>query len=178
MSGLAALAVHEVALTSGLRTSLPAGITPSVIDGFAAGALLSGLCFLFAMAPRRIVRRLRPAAKVAKRGVPREPITLDLSGYASQPPPFLPSPNLDPLADESAEVVISLLDREAIAQVSSLVSANDPSSGKSRQPTASSEVPQRRPEPKRTAGRHAAPPVGVGSRVASKLALHPVAARQ
>jgi hypothetical protein len=139
VSGFAVLAVKEVAVASGLSTSLLPGIAPSAIDGFAAGTLLSALCVLLVMAPRRGLRRRRARARAAARTVAaHNPMTPDLSRNAARPARFVPVARSNPLADESAEVLISRVER--------------------------------RPEAKRSSGRHAAPPVGVGSRVASRLA--------
>ena len=63
MSGFAALAVKEAAVASGLGTSLLPAIAPSALDGFAVGTLLSALCVLLVMAPRRISRRSRRSAR-------------------------------------------------------------------------------------------------------------------
>lgn len=139
MSGFTVLAVKEVAVASGLSTGLLPGIPPSAIDGFAAGTLLSALCVLLVMAPRHGLRRRRARARAAARArAPHNPKTPDLSGNAPRQARFVPAASSNPLADESAEVVISRVER--------------------------------RPEAKRSSGRHAAPPVGVGSRVASRLA--------
>jgi hypothetical protein len=171
MSGLAVLAVKEAAVASGLGTSVLPGIAPSAIDGFAVGTLLSALCILLVMAPRRRSRR----SKVSGRdGVwttaPHNPMTPDLSGYAATSAYSVAAAISNPFADESAEVVVSLPSWAENAQVPDLKNG-----GKHR--SSGSEVPERRPEAKRSSGRHAAPPVGAGSRMASKLPLHQLATR-
>jgi hypothetical protein len=181
MSGLAALAVHDVAVASVAGTSLPAGLTPSVIDGFAAGALLSGLCLLLVMAPRRILRRRRPTVRgAAWASAQHQLITPDLSAYAARPAKVLAATILDSLADESAEVVVCLPGREARVPTRRPEARVPTRRPEARVPTRRPEptVPTRRPEAKRSSGRHAAPPVGVGNRMVSKLALHPLAARE
>jgi hypothetical protein len=157
MIGLAAVAVKEVAVTSGLSTSLLRGIPPSAVDGFAAGTLLSGLCYLIVMAPRRGWRRgNRPAPRGSARTNAPAP-----HDHGATPP------DLSAFADESTEIVVAhpihaqgpeLLDRHSDHQSKSGLAAT---------------VIERRPEPRRSGGRHAAPTAGVGSRVASKFALHP-----
>jgi len=145
VSGFTVLAVKEVAVASGLSTGLLPAIAPSAIDGFAAGTLLSALCVLLVMAPRHGLRRRRARARAAARAravaqvrAAHNPMTPDLSANAARQARLVPAASSNPLADESAEVVISRVER--------------------------------RPEAKRSSGRHAAPPVGVGSRVASRLA--------
>lgn len=64
MDGIAAIAIHQAAAASALGVgSLPA-IPLDVAEAFAAGALLSGLCMLPVIAPRRAHQRnARPAAR-------------------------------------------------------------------------------------------------------------------
>jgi len=175
VSGFAVLAAKEVAVASGLGTSVLPTIAPSVIDGFAAGTLLSALCVLLVMAPRRGLRRRRARARSGIRAsMPRKAVTPDLSGNSAAGRARLAAGAIsDPLADESAEVVISLADTHEWAQLSGRASSGNPT----RHELPGSDMPQRRPEAKRGSGRHAAPPVGVGTRVASKLVPHALAAR-
>jgi hypothetical protein len=67
MSGFAGLAINHAALASGLGTTFLPGVGPGAVQGFAVGTLLSGLCVLAAMAPRRISRRKRQALKIGGR---------------------------------------------------------------------------------------------------------------
>jgi len=176
VSGFAVLAAKEVAVASGLGTSVLPTIAPSVIDGFAAGTLLSALCVLLVMAPRRGFRRRRTRARSgARTSSPRNPMTPELSGGSAAPrrARLAAVAISDPLADESAEVVISLADTYEWAQLPGRATGGNPT----RHELPGSAMPQRRPEAKRGSGRHAAPPVGVGSRVASKLVPHALAAR-
>jgi hypothetical protein len=177
VSGFAVLAAKDVAVASGLGTSVLPTIAPSVIDGFAAGTLLSALCVLLVMAPRRGFRRRRARARSGARTTsPRNPMTPELSGdaaAASRRARFAAVAISDPLADESAEVVISLADRYEWAQLPGRAN----SGYATRHELPGSDVPQRRPEVRRGSGRHAAPSAGVGSRVASKLVPHALAAR-
>jgi hypothetical protein len=176
VSGFAVLAVKEVAVASGVGTSLLPTIAPSVIDGFAAGSLLSALCVLLVMAPRRGFRRRRARARGGARPtIAHKSITPDLSGdpAARRRARLAAAATSDPLADESAEVVISLAARHEWAQLS----GNASSAYATRHELPGADVPVRRPDAKRGSGRHAAPPVGVGTRVASKLAPHALAAR-
>lgn len=56
MSTWAAVAARDAALTSSTGTGLLHGVTPGAIDGFAIGALLTGVCFLVLVAPRMLRR--------------------------------------------------------------------------------------------------------------------------
>jgi hypothetical protein len=66
MSTWVVVAARETAVTSAAPAGLLHGIAPAAIDGFAAGALLTGLCFLLIVAPR-MLRRPRPSARDAMR---------------------------------------------------------------------------------------------------------------
>jgi hypothetical protein len=156
MIGLAALAVKEVAGASGLSTNLLRGIPPSAVDGFAAGTLLSALCLLIVAAPRRPRRRGRRPVRESARA--NAPAVLDPT-----------APDLSAFADESAETVVAYPVQALSAEP--LLGQNDDHQSKSG--LAALDVVERRSEPRRSGGRHAAPPTGVGSRVASKFALHP-----
>jgi hypothetical protein len=164
-------------VASGAGTSLLPTIAPSVLDGFAAGTLLSALCVLLVMAPRRGLRRRRARARSnARPTIAHKSIPPDLSGdpAAMRRTRSAAAAISDPLADESAEVVISVAARHEWAPLSGHTTSDGYAT---RHELPGSNVPVRRPEPKRGSGRHAAPPVGVGSRVASKLAPHALAAR-
>jgi hypothetical protein len=65
---------------------------------------------------------------------------------------------------------VSLQSRDEWAPLPDLIN-----SGKHRH--FGTDVPERRPEAKRNSGRHAAPPVGMSSRMVSRLAFHPLAVR-
>jgi hypothetical protein len=62
MSTWAAVAVKEVAFTSSAGASLVHGFAPGAIDGFAVGALATGVCCLVIAAPR-VLRRTRLTAR-------------------------------------------------------------------------------------------------------------------
>ncbi len=165
MSGFAALAVKEAAVASGLGSTVLPGIAPSALDGFAVGTLLCGVCFVLVKAPRRISRRSKLAARArALTNAAHNPMTPNLSIYAATSTHSCAvGTNADLFADESAEMIVSLPSQEEMALLADLKN-----SGKHRQ--SGSEVPVRRSEAKRSSGRHAAPPVGVSSRMTSKLA--------
>lgn len=168
MTGIAAIA--------GLGTNLLNGITPSAIDGFAAGTILSGLCFLLVMVPRRRSRRAsrtKLSASAASAKAPRIPMTPEPSRYVAAPAYAVATPVPDPFADESAEVVVSFPVREHGAQLADVKDGDH----RSKHRVSATGVVERRPELRRGTGRHAAPPVGRGSRMVSRLALHPVAIR-
>jgi hypothetical protein len=173
MSGFAALAVKEAAVASGLGTAVLPGIAPSALDGFAVGTLLCGVCFVLVKAPRRMSRRSKRSARGSMlTSAAHNPMTPDLSGYAAVKPAHQAAgsaANAGPFADESAEMVISLSSRDEMAKLAEMAQLADAKNcGKHR--LSSAEVPERRPELKRGSGRHAAPPAGVGSRMASKFA--------
>ena len=150
MNGLAALAVKEAAAASGHGSSLLPAIAPSALDGFAVGALVSALCVLLVMVPRHIARRSRYSALSAA----PTPLTAPVAASS-------------PFADESAEMVIEypVRDVTSLAGRSSDALASDLPSPEVR--TAGSRSKHRQGG----SGRHAAPPIGSGSRKASKLAL-------
>lgn len=62
MSGIAALAAKEAVFATGVGSALLPAIPPSAMDGFAAGTLLSGACFLLVALPRRTGRKARSAS--------------------------------------------------------------------------------------------------------------------
>lgn len=100
MNGFAALAVTPAAHASGLGQGLLPGIAPSLVDGFAVGALLSGACVLMVLASRRGMRRSRQAVRDGDRTkVAHVAVNPGHLGHAAAPT------NSDPLA-ESAEVVM------------------------------------------------------------------------
>jgi hypothetical protein len=76
MNGIAVLAVKGAAVASGLGASLLPGVAPSAIEGFAVGSLLSGVCLLLVIAPRRILR--------VRRGQPQ--LEDDMQGNAALAP--------------------------------------------------------------------------------------------
>jgi hypothetical protein len=194
MTGFAALAIKQAAAASGLGTGLLPAIAPSALDGFAVGTLLSGLCFLLVMAPRRAARRSKLSGRDGMwTNAPHNPMTPDLSAYAATrgyaakapyvttssfvpalayaPAPALPAAVSDPFADESAEMVVTLLGHEQWARMPDL-------SNSAKHRHAGPDAAEPRPESRRNSGRHAAPPVGMSSRMASKFAFHPLAVRE
>ncbi len=171
MTGWAALVAKDAAVASGLGSSVLGGIAPSAIDGFAVGTLLCGLCLVLVMAPRRLSRRRKRSTRqsVWTTG-PHNPMTPDLSSYATAYARAATTPIADPFADESAEIVVYLPAREENPPL------RDPKNTGKHRP-AGPDLAEKRPELRRSPGRHAAPPVGVGSRVASKLTLSSLALR-
>jgi hypothetical protein len=61
MNAWAAIAAKDVAGTTSLGNGILHGISPGALDGFAIGAMLTGLCFLVIVAPRSF-RRSRLSA--------------------------------------------------------------------------------------------------------------------
>jgi hypothetical protein len=165
MYGIAALAVKEAA-GSGL-------LSPSTVDGFAVGTLLSALCLLMAMGPRRRLRRAR-RARVA-------PSSRDsLSSRAAAIPArsdCLTATAPGPLTEVPVEVAA-----EAVAQAvtpgreEGAHATDGKDNARRSKHRLSGPDAARRQELGRTAPRHAAPAHRIG-RMASKAPLHPVAAR-
>jgi hypothetical protein len=201
MNSFAALAVKEAATASGHGASLLPAIAPSALDGFAVGALLSALCVLLVMVPRHISRRTRQSARTrGPADMPTRPATFAVAALPAAPTQEAASAGvISPFADESAEIVVWHPLRDDAGQLAerSFHSPADrfpsPQSGtvarrrKHRQSEAGRSGRSERadrldrldrlPEPRRGSGRHAAPPIGSGGRKASKVALHPMPAR-
>jgi hypothetical protein len=167
--------VKQAAVASGFGMSLMPGIGPSAVDGFAAGTLLSGLCLMLVIAPLRGSRRTKSPARdrAPAKKAPHNPTTPDLSGYAAELALTVPRAIGDPFADESAEMVVSYPVREAAGQLPDVRKGR--SRSKHRSPGRA--VAARRPEVRRSVGRHAARPVSKTSQMARKLALHPLPVR-
>jgi hypothetical protein len=165
MNGFAALAAKEAVVASGVGASLLPGIAPSAVDGFAVGTLLSGLCFLMVMAPKHGLRRGRLSARSGGWAS---------TGTAGPDSDYPMAPTLsDPFADEASEVVVAAGDQLA----DELIPEPRPAGYRSRHRLAEQEAGDRRPVVRRSAGRHAAPSSGIASRMAGRLALHPLAVR-
>ena len=98
MNGFAALAAKEAAAVSGFGTGL---LPPSAVDGFAVGTLLSGVCVLMVIGPRRRLRRARrrPDAQSSRDGARKG------APAAARPDDSLATIS-DPPAGESAETVV------------------------------------------------------------------------
>jgi hypothetical protein len=62
MSAWVAIAAKEAATTTSQGSGILHGISSGALDGFAVGALLTGLCFLMIVAPRSL-QRPRPSAR-------------------------------------------------------------------------------------------------------------------
>jgi hypothetical protein len=165
LGGFAALAVQHAAVASDPAATFLPGLAPSAVEGFAVGTLLSGLCFPTVVALRRRSRRKSQAAGNAVRAA----ATRQSVGAARAIP--------DPFADEAAEVLLhSYLPGEASFEVLTIendghnshpLTAADPEPGHSRHPLTAAG-PEPRPAIRRGAGRHAAPPPGVGGRMIGK----------
>jgi hypothetical protein len=243
MNGIAALAAKEAFVASGLGTTLLPGIAPSAVDGFAVGTLLSGICFLLVMAPRRHPRKNRLSARGGKRGgaasvsavpeyaasewaasvsaVPEyaasewaapesaaraytapesaarayaapesaaRAYTAPGSGaprYSKYSPAEYAAPAVrrcypatsmaDPFADESAEVLVPAAGLLPDGMSRLADGTNNGYDSKRRQ--AAPDTVNRRPETRRSAGRHAAPSASIASKMASRFASHPIPVR-
>ncbi|HUD79566.1 MAG TPA: hypothetical protein VMR00_17095 [Streptosporangiaceae bacterium] len=165
MNGLAALAAKEAVVATGLGTSLLPGIAPSAVDGFAVGTLLSGVCFLLVMVPRRGWRRPRQSAADTVLTEPEAAPGYD--GYAG----YATAASLSGvLSDESAEIVVSPPPlRDEVPQ--------EPKGGGYRSKHRLADpVGDRRTETRRAPGRHAAPSARSGARTA-RLGVRALAVR-
>ena len=169
MNGLAALAAKEAVVATGLGTSLLPGVAPSAVDGFAVGTLLSGVCFLLVMVPRRGWRRPRQSAA----GPPPHTVLTEpeaapgYDGYAG----YATAASLSGvLSGESAEIVVSPPPlRDEVPQ--------EPKGGGYRSKHRLADpVGDRRTETRRAPGRHAAPSARSGARTA-RLGVRALAVR-
>ena len=187
MNGIAALAVKEVAVVSGFGSGL---LAPSAVDGFAVGTLLSAVCLLMAIGPRRRLRRLRQARQVPTTPSSQYRVSAtcvsaasagdsasaagaagsaSAAGSAGSRSDHSASVIPNPLANESAKV-------SAPAETSDAQAHDSKNNGYRSKHRLSDPDARRRPESRRSAPRHAARVHGIG-RTASKLPLHPVPVR-
>ena len=175
MHGIAALAAKEAAVVSGFGAGL---LTPSAVDGFAVGTLLSAICVLIVLGPRRHMRRQRSAS----RGVASA--TAACTAAQSSQSAIAIS---DLLADELAEtVVLSAMPLPATAAVLSAPPGRDDagtaqdrktSGHRSKHRMSEPGTSDRRRESRRSAPRHAAPSQGISTKMAGRLPLHPITVR-
>jgi hypothetical protein len=165
MNGIAALAAKEAAVASGFGANLLTGVAPSAVDGFAVGTMLSGICFLLVMAPRYGLRRSRLSSR---EGMWAHPAAASVTALPTT------TSFSDPFADESAEIVVP-----SVPSGRDEGHAHDVKGGgyRSKHRMADSGSGERRPESRRSAPRHAAPSNSIGSRMAGRLPLHPLAVR-
>jgi hypothetical protein len=170
MNGIAALAAKEALVASGLGSSLLPGIAPSAVDGFAAGTLLSGVCFLLVMAPRHGARRNRLSAKAAAL-IPAAPAPV--TAYSGRAGAGTIS---DPFADESAELVLPT-DSPVRDNAVQLPEVKAGAGYRSKHRLADQDAEQRRPDIRRSSGRHAAPSLSLSTRMAGHLPFHQLAVR-
>lgn len=148
MNGIAVLAAKEVALASGFGSALLPSIPPSAVDGFAAGTLLSGACFLLVALPRRSGRKSQADDALA---------VADMAEEGSPAPALASLPAVSPLTIREP-VAPSGLAAGTADQVAAdgrqLANAPEASAaGKHRLPVSSRD----RAEAKRSSGKHAAP---------------------
>jgi hypothetical protein len=164
MNGIAALAVKEVAVVSGFGSGL---LAPSAVDGFAVGTLLSGVCLLMAIGPRRRLRRVR---QVGITPSSRDGVSANSASARSD---YSAATISGSLANKSAKV-------SAPADTSGRdegAHANDSkNNGYRSRHRLSDPDASRRPESRRSAPRHAARAHRIG-RMTSKLPSHPVPVR-
>ncbi len=178
MNGIAALAAKEAAVASGLGASLLPGVASSAVDGFAVGTLLSGMCFLLVIGPRRQRRQARLDAR--SEGWPTDHASLVHAQYPAAPGQVsAASPYENPYGDESAETLLPTGLPASPGQRNE-PAAEPKDSGypdyRSRHRLPGPEG-DRRQEQRRAAGRHAAPSVRFSSRMASRLPFHALAVR-
>jgi hypothetical protein len=166
MNGIAALALKEAAVASGVGSGL---LAPSAVDGFAVGTLLSGVCLLVALGPRHRRRRARQSP-VTQSSRDRVPANAAATSAVSDCSAAVMS---GPSAIESAEVGVLTAAGERDEGVQALDSKSNGHRSKHR---LSGPGASRRPESRGTAPRHAARTHRIG-RMASKLPLDPVPVR-
>ncbi len=166
MNGIAAMAVKEAAVVSGFGSGL---LAPSAVQGFAVGTLLSGVCLLMAIGPRRRLRRVRRGRVTQSSRDGALAMAAATSASSECSAAAMPGP----LADESAEIVApaGTYGRDEGAHAHDSKNNGHRSKHKLSDPHAS-----RRPEWRRSAPRHAARAPRIG-RMASKLPSHPVSVR-
>jgi len=184
VNGIAALAAKEALVASGLGPSVLPGVAPSALEGFAVGSLLSGVCFLMVMAPRR-VRRARWSAKRRARlpGIdaqqrPQAPAQASAdagAGAGTGADDYAAAPTDNPFADESAEILVPAGTAARLEMSQASQSHSGGHRGKPRLPD--SDGSSRRPDARRGAPRHAARSPGIGSKVTSVFSSHPAGAR-
>jgi hypothetical protein len=176
MTMWAALAAKQLALASGLESNVVPTLGARAIDGFAIGALMTAACFLAVTAPRRARRFWRPRMPGSRAGFfawRRRDACGDRMMAAQSAAVGQNWPDLPRGAD----------DRSAAGQPGI---GSDPDGGSDRSAggTGEGDLPGGyrsrhrrtdgpgvwRPEPRRSMPRHAAPPPGFGSMMASLLA--------
>jgi hypothetical protein len=152
MNGFAGLAITPAAHASGLGQGLLPGMAPSLVDGFAVGALLSAACVLLVLVSRRGMRPSRLAARDADwTKVAHVAVNPGHLGHAAAPA------SSDPLA-ESAEVVMYSSSRAQTRWPAD--AGNAPRQSGYR--LADWDTTSRPRETRRSAGRHAAKSARVG----------------
>jgi hypothetical protein len=170
MNGIAALAAKEAAV-AGLGASLLPGVASSAVDGFAVGTLLSGMCFLLVIGPRRQLRRTR----IARRSEVWAPSDTRPAHADYAAAPVSANPYANPYADESAETLLPARPAKADEPTAEPASVGSPDY-RSRHRLPGSEG-DRRQEQRRSPGRHAAPSARFSSRMASRLPFRALAVR-
>ena len=166
MNGIAAIAVKEAAVMSGFGSGL---LAPSAVDGFAVGTLLSGVCLLMAIGPRRRLRRVRQGRVTQSSRVGTSAKPAAACGGSQHPAAALPGPS----ADESAEVVAPA---GTYGRDEGAYTHNSKNNGHRSKHRLSEPHASRRRESRRSAPRHAARAPRIG-RMASKFPPHPVPVR-
>lgn len=108
MNAIAALAAKEAAVVSGFGAGL---LAPSAVDGFAVGTLLSGVCVLMVIRPRRRLRHARQGrdAQSSPAGAPAN--TACTAAHTDESPAGMS----DPFAGGSPEVIATSAMPEASA---------------------------------------------------------------
>jgi hypothetical protein len=170
MTMWAALAAKQVALASGLESNVVPTLGARAIDGFAIGALMTAACFLAVTAPRRAGRFWRPrphrsSLRVFARG--RRPGAGDgvlgvQAAAVGQDWPDLPRD-----ADERSAAGLPGIGSDRSAD--GTAEGDLPGGYRSRHRRTDGPAVWR-PESRRSMPRHAAPPPGFGSMMASLLA--------
>jgi|SRR5271165_3142239 len=198
MNAIAALAAKEAAVVSGFGAGL---LAPSAVDGFAVGTLLSGVCVLMVIGPRRRLRHARQGSDAQSSQAVARANTACTAARTDESPTGISGP----LADEWAEALVPSAVPEASTKLEPavvLVSCAMPEPVVAAVASATSEQNEAghvhdsknsgyrskhrmtgpyagdwRPESRRSAPRHAAPSHRVSSSLASRLPLYPLPVR-
>ena len=161
MTGIDALPSKEAADAAGTSCGLPTGVAPAAGDGLASRTLLSKASYLLNIAPGRRRPQAQPSA--------RDGVWFNTAQPPDDPETSWPSTVLNPFAADCDEP-----DAHTDAQVADVTQLADADGGYGC-PGSPADPDGNRgliTIARRRHGRHAAPPAGIGSRLARKLAAN------
>ena len=151
MNTWAVLAAKQAAIASGLGAGATPAFGAASLDGFAIGALISGACMLVITSPRRERRRT---------------VTTAHDGHALAGMRRTSARTSEALGDAARELLVPEYqpDQDAPAQPDRRQAGARDYQSRHR---LAGPSPSPKPETRRSAARHAAPPVSLSSRVTS-----------